>query len=89
MTLEEVEQKRKRNPLGQTDAYTRALRPGDGARLLLRGINGDRHPLELERLRDAAAGREDVVVMDGYLDAGAKDGLMCKCEQLRVAPAWP
>jgi len=70
----------RKNPIGLIDAYTRAFGPGDGARLLLRGINGDRHPLELERLRDAAAGREDVVVMDGYLDAGAKDGLMCECD---------
>ncbi|MGE0026122.1 MAG: methyltransferase domain-containing protein [Thermoleophilia bacterium] len=70
----------RKNPIGLIDAYTRAFAAGDGARLLLRGINGDLHPLELERLRDAAAARDDVVVMDGYLDGAAKDGLMCECD---------
>ena len=61
-------------------AFRAAFAPGEGPRLLLRSINGDRHMLELESLRYAASDRDDITVLDGYLDAGAKDGLMCECD---------
>ena len=70
----------RKNPAAVVEAFRAAFRPGEGPRLLVRSINGDRHMLELERLRYAASGRDDITVLDGYLDAGAKDGLMCECD---------
>ncbi len=70
----------RKNPAGLIEAFRAAFAPGDGARLLIRGINGDRHMLALEELRYAASDRSDITVLDGYLDSGAKDGLMCECD---------
>jgi len=70
----------RKNPFGLIDAFRQAFAPGDGPRLLIRSINGHRHLNDLERLRHAASDRDDVVVMDGYLDLPVKDGLMCECD---------
>lgn len=70
----------RKNPFGLIDAFRQAFAPGEGPRLLIRSINGHRHLLDLERLRHAAADRDDIVVMDGYLDLPVKDGLMCECD---------
>lgn len=70
----------RKNPVAVVEAFRAAFAPGEGPRLLLRGINGDRHTLELEGLRYAASGRDDIMVLDAYLDARAKDGLMCECD---------
>ena len=70
----------RKNPAAVVQAFRAAFAPGEGPRLLIRSINGDRHLPELERLRYAASDRADITVLDGYLDAGAKDGLMCECD---------
>lgn len=57
----------RKNPLGLIDAFTKAFRPEDGAVLVLKSINGDRHPLDLERLQLAIDRRPDIVVLDRYL----------------------
>jgi glycosyltransferase involved in cell wall biosynthesis len=59
----------RKNPLDLVDAYTRAFGPHDGASLVLKSINGSTRPVELDRLQQAVAGRPDIVVNDGYLDA--------------------
>lgn len=59
----------RKNPLGLIDAYTRAFGPGDGATLVMKSINGAAHPGAFDRVRHAAAGRPDIVIADGYLDA--------------------
>ncbi len=70
----------RKNPLGLVEAFRRAFPAGSGPRLLVRSINGHRHLLDLERLRHAAADRDDIVIQDGYLDHALKDGLMCECD---------
>lgn len=59
----------RKNPLGLFDAYTRAFRPGDGTRLVLKSINGDVFPREKERLSAAIADRDDVELWDRMLPA--------------------
>ena len=59
----------RKNPLDLVDAYQRAFGPDDGASLVLKSINGAARTVELDRVRQAASGRLDIVVQDGYLDA--------------------
>jgi SAM-dependent methyltransferase len=57
----------RKNPLGLVEAFTRAFPQPGRALLYLKSINGDRAPADLQRLREAAAGRPDIVVSDGYV----------------------
>lgn len=59
----------RKNPLGLVDAFCRAFDPADGARLILKGINGEVFPDKLEELLDAAANRADIDVWDRYLSS--------------------
>ncbi len=59
----------RKNPLGLIEAYRNAFEPGDGARLILKGINGDEFPDKREELFDAAADRPDIDVWDRYLSS--------------------
>ena len=71
----------RKNPLGLVEAFRRAFPEGrDGVSLVLKTINGERHPESLAVLRDAAAERDDIVVIDGYLDAHLKDVLIASCD---------
>src|SRR6266540_1108568 len=66
----------RKNPLGVVEAYRSAFGAGDGAVLVLKSINGDKAPAQLKQLRAAAAERDDIVVVDGYLSPRDKDSLM-------------
>ncbi|UDY35570.1 glycosyltransferase [Dermatobacter hominis] len=59
----------RKNPIGLVEAFRRAFDEGDGARLVLKSINGEVFPEELERLLDAVGDRTDIEVWDRYLDA--------------------
>ncbi len=59
----------RKNPFGAIDAFGRAFpssRP-DGPILVIKTLNGARRWLQHERLRLAAAGRDDIRVIDGHL----------------------
>ncbi len=74
----------RKNPLGTIEAFTRAVgepRRG-GPQLLVKSINGDRHAEAHASVLQAAGGRPDVHVRDGYLDAGDRDGLVAACDVL-------
>jgi glycosyltransferase involved in cell wall biosynthesis len=66
----------RKNPIGLIDAYTRAFAPGDGARLVIKTINGDQRVLDREQILIASEGRSDISVLDGYLDAGHLGALL-------------
>jgi glycosyltransferase involved in cell wall biosynthesis len=66
----------RKNPLGLIDAYTRAFGPQDGANLVLKSINGTAQPGLLDRIRYAARGRADIIVMDRYLDSAQVQALI-------------
>ena len=57
----------RKNPIGLIDAFTRAFEPDEGPVLVLKSINGGKWRDDLERVRRAAAGRPDIVVMDGFV----------------------
>jgi glycosyltransferase involved in cell wall biosynthesis len=60
----------RKNPDGLIQTYRRAFGAADGAALAVKSINGDRFPDELGRLRELAAGREDIRVVDAFVPAG-------------------
>ena len=70
----------RKNPVGLIDAYTRAFGPDDGAGLVLKSINGSQRVEQLERVRRAAAGRPDVIVLDSYLSAEQHAALLGHCD---------
>jgi glycosyltransferase involved in cell wall biosynthesis len=59
----------RKNPVGLIEVFTRAFKPGEGPRLVIKTINGNERILELEKLKYAARGRPDIVLFDGYLSA--------------------
>ncbi len=59
----------RKNPMGLIEAFCKAFEPTDGARLILKGINGDLFPDKLEQLLDVIADRPDIDLWDTYLSA--------------------
>jgi glycosyltransferase involved in cell wall biosynthesis len=70
----------RKNPLGLIDAFMRAFAPGEGPRLVLKSFNGDQRPDELARLREAAAGRPDIEVIDEYVSRGRRNAMLAGCD---------
>ncbi|HEY8769699.1 MAG TPA: methyltransferase domain-containing protein [Thermoleophilaceae bacterium] len=66
----------RKNPLGLVEAFKRAFRPGEGPQLLLKSFNGDYKKARRERLVEAASDHPDIHVVDRYLSAAEKDGLI-------------
>jgi glycosyltransferase involved in cell wall biosynthesis len=57
----------RKNPAGLIKAFTTAFSNGEGPTLIIKTINGDKRCLEMEKLRYAARGRSDIILMDGYV----------------------
>lgn len=70
----------RKNPLGVLDAFTAAFRPGEGPTLVLKSLNATLRPADAERVRLAAAGRPDVVLVERYLAPAERDGLVAACD---------
>ena len=70
----------RKNPLGLIDAFARAFRAGEGPTLVIKTINGDRKLHDLEKLRAAAEGRQDILVIDDYYSAEEKNSLLGLCD---------
>jgi glycosyltransferase involved in cell wall biosynthesis len=58
----------RKNPIGLIHAYRDAFGPDDGANLVLKTIHADLWPAAAARVREAAADRDDIVFLDGFLD---------------------
>ena len=71
---------RRKNPVGLVEAFTRAFEPGDGAQLVVKTFNGDAKPESLAQLERAAAGRDDVHVIDRFLPVEQKDALLARAD---------
>ena len=69
----------RKNPLGLIRAFKMAFRAGEPVRLILKTSFGDRHPAQLQELRDAAEGA-NIVVIDQVLDPGDVLSLMDACD---------
>jgi glycosyltransferase involved in cell wall biosynthesis len=65
----------RKNPWGLVEAFRRAFPRGSGPTLVIKTINADARPDQAERLRLAVADEPDVVLLERYLDADARDAL--------------
>lgn len=70
----------RKNPLAVIDAFSEAFAPGEGPMLVIKSINGAESLSDLERLRMAAADRDDIYVMDGYLPVDLKNRLVATAD---------
>jgi glycosyltransferase involved in cell wall biosynthesis len=72
---------RRKNPQAVIDAFRTAFPPGAGAQLVIKTINGhDREPRHLRVLQEAASGRDDITVLDGYVSARERDTMLAACD---------
>ena len=72
---------KRKNPDGLVAAFIKAFpEPRDDVHLILKSINGDRHPADLRALAELADGRPDIVLMDRMLDAEDRDALVASCD---------
>lgn len=70
----------RKNPIGLVQAFSRAFTPNEGPTLVVKTINGSKSLNELEKLRSAAAGREDIRIVDAYLSEPDKNSLLGLCD---------
>lgn len=70
----------RKNPIALVEAFGRAFQPGSRARLLIKTINGDRFPRELEQLQAAVRERPDVDIVDEYVPIDRVRALTAACD---------
>ncbi len=71
----------RKNPGGVVEAFRRAFpEPRTGVSLVIKSINGDRHPEAVEALTQAIGGRDDIELRDEFLDADLRDVLVASCD---------
>jgi glycosyltransferase involved in cell wall biosynthesis len=70
----------RKNPLGLIDAYTRAFPETGQARLVIKTINGEKRPTEIERVRWAIRERPDIDLWDEYVAAEHKSAMIAHCD---------
>jgi glycosyltransferase involved in cell wall biosynthesis/SAM-dependent methyltransferase len=71
----------RKNPLGLLEAFLRAFPdPAEGARLVLKSINADRHPDEHDQVRLAAEGHPHVHLLDFYVSPQDKNGMIAAAD---------
>jgi glycosyltransferase involved in cell wall biosynthesis/SAM-dependent methyltransferase len=70
----------RKNPLAVVDAYTAAFEQDAGTALVLKCINPSFDPVGHRKVKEAIAGRGDIVLIDEYLDPADKDRLMRSCD---------
>lgn len=72
---------RRKNPEGLIEAFRTAFPdPRPDVHLVLKSINGDRHPNALQALAELAGDRADILLMDQMLDADDRDSLVASCD---------
>ena len=70
----------RKNPLAVVDAFTKAFDEMTGPHLLMKSINGDRHPDRVRLLENVVADRRDITYRDGYETVEDQDALMQACD---------
>ena len=76
----------RKNPLGLIEAYRQAFDPDGRTVLVLKLINGDRAVADLERLRLAIEGRDDIMLHGRISTGGPGVGADVRGRLLRVPP---
>ena len=67
---------KRKNALGLITAFSQAFTPNEGPTLVVKTINGDKHPDARAALRRAAAERPDVLLLEHYVSAAERTALM-------------
>jgi len=57
---------KRKNPLGLIEAFTTEFAEGEGPQLVIKGINGDKRPVEHAVLSEAVSQRSDITLIDEY-----------------------
>jgi glycosyltransferase involved in cell wall biosynthesis len=70
----------RKNPMAVVDAFVRAFGNNQGPILVLKTINGHQRLRDLEQLRWACRGRDDIFLIDDYLDAPVTAALTNACD---------
>jgi glycosyltransferase involved in cell wall biosynthesis len=70
----------RKNPLAAIEAFCSAFRPGEGAALVIKTINSQRHPAAHERLERESSRHPDIHVLDGMVSAERRDALLAACD---------
>lgn len=70
----------RKNPSGLVEAYRQAFPAGSKTRLVLKCINHENLPEADEKVRLAAAGRDDIVFIDRFLSGREKNALLELCD---------
>lgn len=71
---------KRKNALGVIGAYCDAFSVSDGAKLILKTINGGKRLKELEEMRWQARNRPDIIIIDEYFDLEKSTALMNACD---------
>jgi glycosyltransferase involved in cell wall biosynthesis len=70
----------RKNPLGLIRAFRQAFGDDPGVRLVLKTSFGDRHPVQMQELRDAAAGIANISVIEALYSPDEVLSLMDACD---------
>jgi 2-polyprenyl-3-methyl-5-hydroxy-6-metoxy-1,4-benzoquinol methylase/glycosyltransferase involved in cell wall biosynthesis len=71
---------KRKNALGLVRAFTDAFSSGEGPVLVIKSINGDRQRDAQGELRAATAHREDIVLLEDYLNSAQRTALMAHAD---------
>ena len=80
LTLDLFSTIERKNPLGVVEAFKRAFAAGEGPSLVIKTINADKRPRQLDAIRAAVDGREDILVFDAALTSGAQAALLARAD---------
>jgi len=70
----------RKNPVALVEAFRRAFDGDASAHLVVKSVNGDKHPEHVARLAAAAGGAGNVILWDGYLSPDQQRALMASCD---------
>jgi glycosyltransferase involved in cell wall biosynthesis len=70
----------RKNPLGLVEAFRSSFPEGSDASLVLKSVNGDRHPKHRDALREAVAGQPHIHLVEEYLSPAEKNALIASCD---------
>ncbi len=71
---------KRKNPMGLIEAFKKAFVPNEGPMLVLKCINGETRPDMFDAMMKATDGRDDIIVMNRYLDSETSAALMNLCD---------
>lgn len=71
---------KRKNPMGLIEAFKKAFAPGEGPMLVLKCINGETRPEMFEAMLKSTECRDDIIVMNKYLDSEMSAALMNLCD---------